>query len=518
MSEPVPAPAERTAAPAPVPGPAPADHLADHPAGGRRWWILATVAIAQLMVVLDATIVNIALPSAQIELGFSDNDRQWIVTAYALAFGALLLLGGRLSDLVGRRRTFLVGLICFALASALGGASQSFGMLVGARALQGAFGAVLAPSALSVLTTTFTDPKERSRAFGVFGGLAGAGGAIGLLLGGFLTEHLDWRWTLYVNLVFAALAVAGGLTFLHSTRGRPQRLDVPGALLGGAGLVALVYGFSRAEPDGWDSPTTWAPLAASAVLLVAFVLRQRRAGHDALLPLTVILDRNRGAAFLAILAVGAGMFGAFLFGTFYMQTVLGFGPWETGLRFLPQIVVLAICAQLCTNLFLPRFGPKVMVPIGLALAATGLGLLSQIDFGSTFAADVLPGLMIMGAGMGTAMPAAIQTSTLGVDRDHAGVASAVVSTAQQVGGAVGTAVLNTIAASAATAFLAAHATTSPPEPAVAAQAAIDSYTTAFGSSALIFVAGTVITALLFRRRSAAVQHAGMPPTAEPAAH
>ncbi len=469
---------------------------------GRRWWILATVAVAQLMVVLDATVVNIALPSAQAELGFSDNDRQWIITAYALAFGALLLLGGRLSDLVGRRRTFLIGLVGFAAASALGGAAQSFGLLVAARALQGAFGAVLAPSALSVLTTTFTDPKERSRAFGVFGGLAGAGGAIGLLLGGFLTEHLDWRWTLYINLVFAVLAVLGGMTFLHVTRGRPQRLDIPGAVLGGAGLFALVFGFSRAEPEGWDSPWTWAPLAAAGVLLIAFVLRQRRAGHDALLPLSVILDRNRGSALLAILAVGAGMFGAFLFGTFYMQTVLGYSPWQTGVRFLPQIVVLAICAQLCTNLFLPRFGPKVMVPIGLTLAASGLFLLSLIDVDSSFARDLLPGLMIMGAGMGTAMPAAIQTSTLGVDRDHAGVASALVSTAQQVGGAVGTAVLNTIAASAATAYLTAHATSNPPDPAVQAHAAVESFTTAFRSSAYIFVVGALVTVFLFRRRGA----------------
>ncbi|QAY64470.1 MFS transporter [Xylanimonas allomyrinae] len=479
----------------------------------RRWWILATVAIAQLMVVLDATVVNIAMPSAQAELVFSDNDRQWVVTAYALAFGSLLLLGGRLSDLVGRRRTFIIGLIGFAGASALGGASQSFGMLVGARTLQGAFGAVLAPAALSVLTTTFVDPKERSRAFGVFGGLAGAGGAIGLLLGGFLTEHLDWRWTLYINLVFAALAVAGGLTFLHATRGRAQRLDVAGAALGGAGLFALVYGFSRAEPEGWGSLWTWGPLVASAVLLTAFVLRQRAAGHDALLPLRVVLDRNRGASFLAILVAGAGMFGAFLFGTFYLQTQLGYSPWETGLAFLPQILVLATCAQLCTNIFLPRFGPKVMVPIGLGLAAVGLAMLTRIDLQSTFVADVLPGLMIMGAGMGTAMPAAIQTATLGVDRDHAGVASAVVSTSQQVGGALGTAVLNTIATSAASAYVTAHATTNPPAGGVLARAAIDSYTTAFGVSALIFAGGSVLTGLLFRRRAAA-QAAGGPAAAE----
>ena len=468
----------------------------------RRWWILATVALAQLMVVLDATIVNIAMPSAQAELGFSDNDRQWIVTAYALAFGSLLLLGGRLSDLIGRRRTFLIGLVGFAGASALGGAAQSFEWLVAARALQGAFGAVLAPAALSVLTTTFTEPRDRSRAFGVFGGLAGAGGAIGLLLGGFLTERFDWRWTLYINLFFAILAVFGAMTFLHPSRGEKQRLDFLGAILGGAGLFALVFGFSRAEPEGWDSPQTWGPLGASVVLLVAFVVRQRLAGHDALLPLPVVVDRNRGAAFLGILVAGAGMFGAFLFGTYYMQTQLHYTPWQTGLAFLPQIVVLAGFAQLSTNVLLPRLGPKVMVPIGLALAGIGIGALSLIDANSTYAANLLPGLLVMGVGMGTAMPAAIQTATLGVRPDHAGVASAVVSTSQQVGGAIGTAVLNTLATTAATGYVASHATTNPPAPGVLLQASLTSFTTAFRWSSAIFLVGAIVTALVFRRRPA----------------
>lgn len=468
----------------------------------RRWWILATVALAQLMVVLDATIVNIAMPSAQADLGFSDNNRQWIVTAYALAFGSLLLLGGRLSDLIGRRTTFLIGLVGFAGASALGGAAQSFTWLVGARALQGAFGAVLAPAALSVLTTTFTEPRERSRAFGVFGGLAGAGGAIGLLLGGFLTEHFNWRWTLYINLIFAILAVFGAMTFLHGARGEKQRLDVAGAVLGGAGLFALVFGFSRAEPEGWSSPQTWGPLVASAVLLVLFVLRQRVAGHDALLPLPVVVDRNRGASFLGILIAGAGMFGAFLFGTYYMQTQLHYSPWQTGLAFLPQIVVLAGFAQLSTNVLLPRLGPKVMVPIGLAVAGIGLLSLTRIGVGSTYGADLLPGLLLMGVGMGSAMPAAIQTATLGVRPDHAGVASAVVSTAQQVGGAVGTAMLNTLATTAATRYVTDHATTRPPAPDVLLHAALTSYTTAFAWSGSIFLTGAIVTALVFRRRPA----------------
>jgi EmrB/QacA subfamily drug resistance transporter len=484
----------------------------------RRWWILATVALAQLMVVLDATIVNIALPSAQADLGFSNNDRQWVVTAYALAFGSLLLLGGRLSDLIGRRTTFLIGLVGFAGASAIGGAAQTFGWLVAARAVQGAFGAVLAPAALSVLTTTFTEPRDRSRAFGVFGGLAGAGGAIGLLLGGFLTEHFNWRWTLYINLFFAAIAFAGALTFLHSSRGEKQRLDILGAFLGGAGLFALVFGFSRAAPEGWDSPQTWGSLLASAIFLTLFVVRQRVAGSNALLPLPVVLDRNRGASFLGILIASAGMFGAFLFGTYFMQTQLHYSPWQTGLAFLPQIVVLAGFAQLSTNVLLPRFGPKVMVPIGLALGGLGLLYLTRIDVNSTYVSHVLPGLLIMGVGLGTAMPAAIQTATLGVRADHAGVGSAVVSTSQQVGGAVGTAVLNTLATTAAAHFITTHATTNPPSAAVLNQAALTSYTTAFAWSGAIFLTGAVLTALIFRRRVPVAQRVAEPAAAiaEPA--
>ena len=265
------------------------------PESRHRWLVLATVALAQLMVVLDATIVNIALPSAQAELGFSDNDRQWVVTAYALAFGSLLLLGGRLSDMFGRRRMFLIGLVGFAVASALGGAAQTFELLVGARALQGVFAAVLAPAALSVLTTTFTIPKERARAFGVFGAIAGMGGAIGLLLGGYLTENFDWRWNLYVNVVIAVIAFAAGTVLLsRSDAKHDTRIDVPGVLLASTGLFLLVFGFSQAEPQGWDAPVVWGSLAASVVLLVGFVLRQRTAEHP-LLPLSIVQDRDRGA-------------------------------------------------------------------------------------------------------------------------------------------------------------------------------------------------------------------------------
>ena len=300
------------------------------PTNRGHWMTLAVVGLAQLMVVLDATVVNIALPSAQADLGFTDGQRQWIITAYSLAFGSLLLLGGRLSDLWGRKRTFILGLIGFAIASALGGAAGTFELLVGARALQGAFGALLAPTALAVLTTTFTIPKERARAFGVFGAIAGAGGAIGLLLGGILTEALNWRWNLYINVFIAAVALVGALLyipFIARTGPRPK-LDIPGTLLVSGGLFGLVFGFSNAETDGWDSPLTWGMLAGAAILLVGFVLWQMRAVHP-LLPLSIVLDRNRGAAYLSVMVAGAGMFGIFLFVTYYLQTTLGYSPIQT---------------------------------------------------------------------------------------------------------------------------------------------------------------------------------------------
>ncbi|MCS5721771.1 DHA2 family efflux MFS transporter permease subunit [Herbiconiux sp. CPCC 203407] len=472
----------------------------------RRWLTLTTVALAQLMVVLDATVVNIALPSAQADLGFSDGDRQWIVTAYSLAFGSLLLLGGRLSDLMGRKRAFIIGLIGFALASALGGAADSFGLLVAARALQGVFGALLAPTALAVLTTTFTIPKERARAFGIFGAIAGAGGAVGLLLGGLLTESFSWRWNLYINVVIAVIAIVGAIVFVSTPKreGARPKLDLPGTVLVSAALFGLVYGFSNAENNGWDSPLTWGMLAGSVVLLVAFVLWQRRAAHP-LLPLAIVLDRNRGAAYTSVLIAGAGMFGIFLFVTYYLQTTLGYSPIQTGLAFLPMIILLVTAAQLGTNIFVPRFGPKVVVPIGMTLAALGMAYLTHLDVGATYVSDVMPPLMILGFAMGTIMPASIQTATLGVDRRFAGVASATVNTSQQVGGSIGTALLNTLAATAAADYLVSHlpadaSANASTAAAVAAEAAVHSYATAYWWGAAFFAVGAVIAALLFRRR------------------
>ena len=463
----------------------------------RRWWTLITVGLAQLMVVLDSTVVNIALPAAQADLGFSDGDRQWVITAYSLAFGSLLLLGGRLSDLMGRKRTFIIGLIGFALASALGGAADSFGLLVFARALQGAFGALLAPTALAVLTTTFTIPKERARAFGVFGAIAGAGGAVGLLLGGVLTEQFDWRWNLYINVAIAIVAIIGAMVFVtnaHRTGPRPK-LDIPGTILVSGALFGLVYGLATAESDGWESPLTWGMLAGFVVLMTAFVLWQRRATHP-LLPLSIVLDRNRAAAYAAVLIAGAGMFGIFLFVTYFLQASLGYSPIQTGLSFLPMIGMLVLAAQLGTNILLPRFGPKVMVPFGMTISAIGMVLLTRLGLDSNYAPDILVPLMIIGFGMGSTMPAAMQTATLGVDREFAGVASAMVNTSQQVGGSIGVALLNTLAATAATNYLTDNAGAAD----AMAQAAIHSYATAYWWSAGFFAFGAILAAFLFRRK------------------
>jgi len=481
-------------------------------APSRRWWTLITVGLAQLMVVLDSTVVNIALPAAQADLGFSDGDRQWVITAYSLAFGSLLLLGGRLSDLMGRKRTFIIGLIGFALASALGGAADSFGLLVAARALQGAFGALLAPTALAVLTTTFTIPRERARAFGVFGAIAGAGGAVGLLLGGILTEQLDWRWNLYINVVIAVVAVVGAVVFVTNparTGPRPK-LDIPGTLLVSGALFGLVYGLATAETDGWDSPLSWGMLAGFVVLMTAFVLWQRRAAHP-LLPLSIVLDRNRSAAYSAVLIAGAGMFGIFLFVTYFLQASLGYSPIQTGLSFLPMIGMLVLAAQLGTNLLLPRFGPKIMVPVGMTISAIGMVLLTRLDLDSSYAPDILVPLMIIGFGMGSTMPAAMQTATLGVEREFAGVASAMVNTSQQVGGSIGVALLNTLAATAATNYLTANAGAADS----AAQAAIHSYATAYWWSAGFFAVGAVLAAFLFRRKGHGVSVATPAAAAEP---
>ena len=467
----------------------------DNPHYKNRWRILAILGIAQLMVVLDATIVNIALPSAQQALHFSNDNRQWIVTAYALAFGSLLLIGGRISDLFGRKWTFILGLAGFAIASAIGGAAQNFTELVAARTFQGAFGALLAPAALSLLTTTFTDDGERNKAFGIYSAIAGSGASVGLLLGGVLTQYLSWRSAMYVNLVFATFAIAGGLALLHNqaTANRP-RLDWPGAVTVTGGLFALVYGFSHAETTSWTNPLTIGMLAGGVVLLALFAWIESRVANP-LLPLRVVTDRNRGASFLSIGISGAAMFGVFLFLTYYLQQTRGYSPVATGLAFLPMTAVVMVSAVIGNTRLRARFGPRVLVVTGMLLGAGGMYYLTRLGLSSSYVTDILPALVAMGIGIGLVMSSSMSGATLGVEPQDAGVASATVSASQQVGGSIGTALLSTLATTAAASML----TGVRPTPQLIAQASIHGYTTAFAAAAVIFAVGAIVAALLFER-------------------
>jgi EmrB/QacA subfamily drug resistance transporter len=468
----------------------------------RRWLILVVIAVAQLMVVLDATVMNIALPSAQKALNFSDVDRQWIVTAYSLSFGSLLLFGGRLADLVGRRAMFITGLAGFAVASAVGGASVDFPMLVTARACQGAFGAMLAPAALSLLATTFTDPKERGKAFGIYGSVAAGGGAVGLLLGGALTSYLSWRWCLYINLVFAGVAIAGALMFLSARSGpRQAHLDVPGVLAVSSGMFCLVYGFSNAATHGWTTPSTYIFFIIAAALLSVFAVWMSRATSP-LLPPRVVLDRNRGAAYLGILITAAGMFGIFLFLTYYLQNSLHYSPVVTGLAFLPMIACVALSSNTSNIVLMPRIGPKPIVSAGLTLAAVGMTLLTRIGLHSGYPGTILPAIMITGLGMGLMFSTAFNTGTYGVAPQDAGVASATVNTGQQLGGSIGTSLLTTIFASAMSSYVASHVTahsTRAVVKAVTASALVHGYITAFWWCAGIFGFGAIVCGSLMRR-------------------
>ena len=467
----------------------------------RRWLILGVIGLAQLMVILDLTIMNVALPSAQRALGFTTVDRQWVVTGYTLAFGSLLLLGGRLADLLGRKVTFLAGLAGFAVVSAIGGASVNFAMLITARACQGAFAALLVPSALSLLTTTFTKPKDRGRAFAVYGAIAGAGGALGLLLGGALTQYLSWRWTLYVNLIFAGVAFTGGALLLkRQPSGVKPRLDVPGALLVSSAVFCLVYGFSNAATHNWHTPSTYGFLAAGVALGVAFAAWQGRAAHP-LLPPRVVLDRNRGGAYLSFFIGAAGMFGIFLFLTYYLQQTLGYSPLVAGVSFLPLSVGLIVMANLSTIVLMPRFGPKPLIAFGMLSASAGSAWLAELSPHTGYATGVLGPLILTGIGLGMVIAPVINTGTFGVAPQDAGVASATVTVSQMLGGSVGTSLLNTIFASAAASYITAHLAAARliGRQALTGLALTHGYDTAFWWIAGIFACGAVVGGVLLRR-------------------
>jgi EmrB/QacA subfamily drug resistance transporter len=462
----------------------------------RRGLILVVLALSQLMVILDGTIVNIALPSAEKDLGFGADQRQWVVTAYALAFGSLLLLGGRLTDLFGRKAAFIVGLAGFAAASAVAGAAGDFSMLIVGRALQGVFGALLAPAALSLLSTTFTESTERARAFGVFGAVAGAGGAIGLLLGGVLTEYTSWRWCLLVNLVIAAIAIAGAVALIPRQRAAAPRpkLDLPGTVLITLGLVGIVYGFSSAGSDGWGSALTIVPLAVGVVLAVGFVVLETRVAYP-LLPMRVVLDRNRGGSYLTIALVGVALFSVFLFLAYYLQNVRGYTPFQSGVAFLPLPFAIAITSTTIAPRLVQRFGPKLPIVAGTLLGAIALLLLTGIGITSNYWLTIPPALVILGLGMGCVFASTFDAATAGVTSEDAGVASAMVNTAQQIGGAVGTALLSAIAQGALTGYLADNGT----DELAQTNAQLASYHAAFYSGAAVLV--LLSTTMLFLLRN-----------------
>lgn len=465
------------------------------------------------MVILDSTIVNIALPTAQHDLGFSTDHRQWVVTGYALAFGSLLLLGGRLSDFFGRKRLFIIGVVGFAVASAAGGAASGFEMLLIARVAQGAFAAMLAPAALSMLSVTFADDgKERGRAFGIFGAISGAGGALGLLLGGVLTQDLSWRWCLYVNVIIAVVAFVGALVFFPDG-GRPERtrLDISGTVVAVLGLVGIVYGLGNAASKGWKDFWTVGPVIAGVVLVVVFVLIERRVSHP-LLPLRVILDRDRGAAYLSVGISGTGSFAVFLFLTYYLQETLRFTPLQTGVAFLPLVGLVMVGAVFSGAVLLPRTGPRPLILAGCLLAAAGMAMLTGIGTGTSYAGSVLPSLLIIGLGLGLVFGPGQYAATGGVQSHESGAASAMVNIAQQIGGSIGLAVFSSLSATAITNYLNAHAATAT-HPATILEATLASYHFMFWIAAALFLGSAILAALLFRSGPSPVNTDTAPVTA-----
>jgi len=459
-------------------------------AESRQWLGLACISVAQLMVALDATVINIALPSAQHALGITDPQRQWVITAYTLAFGGLLILGGRVADTIGRRRAFLAGLAGFALASAAGGAAPDLTALVAARAVQGACAALLAPTALSLLAVTFTAGKERAKAFAVFGAIAGMGGALGLLLGGVLTEYLGWRWCLFVNVPVAAVTLVAALRLLPAMPPqRGARLDVPGVALVVAGLVAFVYGLSSAASRGWTAPVTLATLVAGVVLIAGFLLTEAAVSAP-LLPPRILADRNRGGAYTAIGLSVVALSGLFLLLTYDLQVVLHYSPVRAGLAFLPLSAAVLASSATVSQALLPRVPPRALMAPGLLVGAAGLATLTLLRAGDGYALHVLPAELLLGLGMGAVFVPAFSTATLGVCEREAGVASAVAGTSQQIGASVGTALLNTAAATATAAYVAAHGRV------LTAPALVHGYAVAAGWAAIVLVAAAAAVAAL----------------------
>jgi EmrB/QacA subfamily drug resistance transporter len=474
----------------------------------KRWRALWVIAIAQLMIILDASIVNIALPSAQRDLGITDANRQWVVTAYTLAFGGLLLLGGRIADYSGRKKVFIIGLLGFASASALGGIAQSGTTLFAARALQGAFAALLAPAALSLITVTFTESKERARAFGVYGAISGGGAAIGLIVGGILTEYASWRWCLLVNVPIALIAAALAVPFVRESRAHGNTsYDVPGAVTATFGLVALVFGISKAGTPGigWTAGVTVTSLVLAAILLTSFVLIETRTSNP-LLPLRVVANRNRAGSYLAMFLTPMGLFGMFLFLTYYFQGTLGYSALKSGFAFLPFSLGIIVSAGIASQL-LPRVGPRWLATGGLVSAALGMVWLTQITPTTSYVSNVLPAMLLISLGMGFVFVPLSATALFGIGEHDAGVGSAVLNSMQQIGGSLGAALLNTIAATATASYLVANQS-----PSSVQDGLVHGYTTAFwvGAFFLALAAAVVAFTITATKHSLAQHDVGVP--------
>jgi EmrB/QacA subfamily drug resistance transporter len=472
----------------------------------RRWLILAVVLTAQVMILLDGTVVNVALPSAQRDLGFSDATREWVITAYVLAFGSLLPLGGRLADVLGRKTMFMIGLVGFAVASALAGAAPNIGTLLAARAVQGGFAAALAPAALSLLVVTFTDLKELNKAFAIFGAVAGSAGAVGLLLGGLLTEYVSWRWCMYINIIFAVVAGIGGISLLRNSReaNRP-RLSIPSTIIASAALFGIVFGAAKAQTSGWDAPVTIASLVAGGVLLTGFVILQKYERHP-LIPLRVIADRNRGAAYLALFLTYGAMFALFLFLTYYLQDVLGYSPILTGVAFLPIPFTIGVAATVTQGQLLRHLTMRTIVSGGLILAGAGAVVLTRTSATSNYASWLLPGMILLGIGIGSAGVVAIAIGQQGVEPRDAGTAGAMNNVSQQVGSAIGVALLSTFAASATSRYLAHH----PAGAQAAVQATVHGFTVGYWWAAGLYFAAAVICGALIRPGTRMYHEAELP--------
>lgn len=468
-----------------------------------KWVILALLALAQFMVVLDISIVNVALPSIARDLNFAAGDLQWVITAYTLTFGGFLLLGGRMADIYGRRKVFIGAVTAFALASFLCGIAGSDTQLIMARALQGLAGAIMSPAALSIVLTAFSEGKERNKAMGVWAGVAAGGAAVGVLLGGVLTQYLNWRWNFFVNVPVGIGVVLAALRLLPHHIGEENvklKLDLPGATLATTGLMSLVYGFSRAPSQGWDSSSVWFFISAGIVLFGAFLWNERRTTHP-LMPLSLFKIRSVLGANLAFVAIACTLFSMFFFVTLYIQTVLGYTPVKSGVSMLPVTFVIAITSAVVSNL-VGKIGYKPPMVAGPLVLAAGLFILSiTMEVGGDYWHNVFPGLAVCALGMGLTFVSGTLAATAGVPKRLSGIASGVLNTSQQVGGSLGLAILSAVAFSTISTDLAAK--NSP------AESQVHGYISGLRVGILLAILGAIAVVALVKNRKVDAKEAMM---------